>query len=54
MLKLKNISYTLPDGNALLSGIDLTLLAHEKVGLVGKNGAGKSLLLSVMNKKIQP
>jgi ATP-binding cassette subfamily F protein 3 len=39
------LSRTLPDGLQLWKGISFTLWHGERVGLVGANGAGKSMLL---------
>ena len=35
-------------GNPILAGVDLTVLRGERVGVVGENGAGKSVLLRVL------
>jgi ATP-binding cassette subfamily F protein 3 len=35
-------------GNPILAGVDLTVLRGERVGVVGDNGAGKSVLLRVL------
>ena len=47
ILRLENaaIGY---DGTAWLSGINLTLHAGDRIGLLGQNGAGKSTLLKHM------
>ncbi len=45
IVELKDVGYVYPDGTPALTGIDLTLLHGESVGLVGANGAGKSTLL---------
>jgi iron complex transport system ATP-binding protein len=39
---------------AVLSGLDLSLAAGERVALVGPNGAGKSTLLRVMAGSLKP
>lgn len=44
LLHLDHISYTCPDGYAVLKDIVLTLSAGERIGLVGDNGAGKTTL----------
>ncbi len=36
------------DGSPLLAGIELTVNAGERIGLVGANGSGKTTLLSVL------
>src|SRR3954464_13921500 len=35
-------------GNPILAGVDLTVLRGERVGVVGENGAGKSVFLRVL------
>ncbi|MDA9400415.1 ABC-F family ATP-binding cassette domain-containing protein [Bradyrhizobium sp. CCBAU 45389] len=42
---LSNLSLSTPDGRSLLSNIDLTFAA-ERIGLVGRNGVGKTTLLA--------
>jgi ATP-binding cassette subfamily F protein 3 len=38
----------------ILSGIDLTILRGERVGVVGENGAGKSVLLAALGGELAP
>ena len=47
MITLRNV--TLRRGaKVVLDGVDLTLHAGDKVGLVGRNGTGKSSLLALL------
>ena len=40
--------------DAVLSGVDLTVVQGERVGVVGRNGAGKSVLLKTLVGEISP
>ncbi len=41
-------------GNPVLLGVDLTVLRGERVGVVGENGAGKSVLLRLLAGELDP
>jgi ATP-binding cassette subfamily F protein 3 len=41
-------------GASILTGVDLTVLRGERVGVVGENGAGKSVLLRVLAGELEP
>jgi ATP-binding cassette subfamily F protein 3 len=41
-------------GRTILDGVDLTVLRGERVGVVGENGAGKSVLLRVLAGELEP
>jgi ATP-binding cassette subfamily F protein 3 len=41
-------------GTPVLAGVDLTVLRGERVGVVGDNGAGKSVLLRVLAGELEP
>ena len=41
-------------GATILDGVDLTVLRGERVGVVGENGAGKSVLLRVLAGELEP
>ena len=49
IIKVDNLSFGYPDGQAALSGVDLTVSRGECVALIGPNGAGKSTLLLHFN-----
>ena len=40
--------------HALLDGADFTILQGERIGLIGRNGAGKSSLLKILDARIEP
>jgi ATP-binding cassette subfamily F protein uup len=47
LIQLKDIALTF-GGTALLSGVELSVSADERLCLVGRNGSGKSTLLKIM------
>lgn len=54
MLFLHNISFGFPAGNLLFNTINLTIPTHTKSAVAGSNGTGKSTLLKIMAKEIEP
>lgn len=54
VLTLENVTYCHPGCPPLFSGLDLTLKAGEKTGIVGDNGCGKSTLLRLICGLIAP
>ena len=53
-IRIKNLSYTYPDGTLALKKINLSIEAGEKVALIGANGSGKSTLQFHLNGIILP
>ena len=53
MLNVRALTY-LQSGIPLLEGCDLQVFANQRVGLVGKNGCGKSTLFQLMRGVAQP
>ena len=53
MLHIKDLTYRI-EGKPLLEGATAAIPAGHKVGLVGRNGTGKSTLLRLITGEIQP
>lgn len=49
MLSVKNISKRLPDGNLLLKNISFEVKENEFIGILGRSGVGKTVLLRCIN-----
>lgn len=54
MLAVKGITKKLPDGRMLLSGISFEVKKGEFVGILGKSGVGKTVLLRCINGLTKP
>ena len=53
LVELDHVSYTV-GGRTLFAGLDFTITAGKRVGLVGPNGSGKTTLLRLLRGEIQP
>ena len=53
LIQLKDISLTF-GGTPLLTGVELSVSAGERVCLIGRNGSGKTTLLRLEAGKDQP
>ncbi len=53
-IALNDISVSLPNSKTLISEINLTLKAGDRVGLIGPNGSGKTTLLKCLSGIFKP
>lgn len=53
ILDLTNVSKVY-NGNVILNGINLTIEDHDRIGLIGRNGCGKTTLLKLITGKEFP
>lgn len=53
MLQVRGLAYAFPNQTTLFHSIEFTL-RHERVGLVGPNGIGKTTLLHILNRELSP
>ncbi|HWV59920.1 MAG TPA: ATP-binding cassette domain-containing protein, partial [Sphingopyxis sp.] len=52
-ITLSHISWSAPDGSPVLSDLDFRFTS-ERIGLVGRNGVGKSTLLALISGRLKP
>ena len=53
MIRAKNLSISF-SGRAIFSDGNFIINQREKVGLIGRNGSGKSTFLKLILKKLEP
>jgi osmoprotectant transport system ATP-binding protein len=54
VLQASNVSKTYPGGVRALHGVDLTVSTGETVALIGESGCGKTTLLRMFNRLVEP
>jgi osmoprotectant transport system ATP-binding protein len=52
-IELRNVGYRLPNGRALLSGVNLTISRGENLILLGRSGSGKTTSLKLINRLLE-
>ncbi len=54
LIMMKEIGYTYPNGTRALKNINLNIFTGELIGIMGRNGAGKTSLIRTLNGLIRP
>ncbi|HWY94253.1 MAG TPA: ATP-binding cassette domain-containing protein, partial [Steroidobacteraceae bacterium] len=53
-IQFKHLGFSYPSGQQVLKGFDLEVPAGQKVGLVGRSGAGKSTIIALLQRLYDP
>jgi len=53
-LQTKGLTYRLPNGSTLVSGVNLSVGRGETIVLLGRSGAGKTTTLKLINRLLEP
>jgi ATP-binding cassette subfamily F protein 3 len=54
MLKAQNISFAYEPGNPILTGFNIEICDHDRICVMGQNGKGKSTLLRLLARDLEP
>lgn len=54
VIRIKNLHFAYPQGEAVLKGIDLDIPRGSLVGILGKTGSGKTTLLKTLCRLVDP
>ena len=53
-IRFKQVGFSYPNGQDVLKGFDLDVAAGQRVGLVGRSGAGKTTIFSLLQRLYDP
>jgi len=53
-IEFQNVSFRYPDGTLADKNLNLTIQNHERVAIIGQNGAGKTTAVKLMNRLYPP
>ena len=53
-IAIRDLRFSYPDGTRVLDGVDLDVVAGERVAVLGPNGAGKTTLMLHLNGILRP
>lgn len=54
LCEVKDVSFAYPEKDLLFQNLNIPIRANDRIGIVGLNGKGKSTLLKLLAKKLQP
>ena len=54
LLEIERISFSYQENNRLINDLSFKVASGEKIAIIGKNGKGKSTLLKLIAKELQP
>lgn len=54
MIEFRHVSKSFPDGTRAVEGFDLVIPSHRTTVLVGSSGCGKTTLLRMINRMVEP
>src|ERR1700676_2151023 len=54
IIEFRDVAYTLPNGQQLLSGLNLQVQRGETLILLGRSGSGKTTTLKLVNRLLSP
>src|ERR1700676_4012468 len=54
IIEFRDVAYTLPNGQQLLSGLNLQVQRGETLVLLGRSGSGKTTTLKLVNRLLTP
>src|SRR6202171_2973548 len=54
VLECRDVTYRLPSGAALISGLNLQIKSGETLILLGRSGSGKTTTLKLINRLLEP
>src|ERR1700676_5053239 len=54
VIEFRDVTYTLPNGQTLLPGLNLEVQSGETLVLLGRSGSGKTTTLKLINRLLNP
>lgn len=54
VIKAQNLTHSFEEGKAIIEGFDTTIYRGDKIAIVGPNGIGKTTLIRILLKQLEP